>query len=206
MLPLYDSSILLIKLGGMMQLNKFRIQNYKSIVDTGICYLNKDLTIIAGMNESGKTSILEAIRDFSVSNEIDQDAVRVKEDTGDPVITLYFSLNEDDISSIIDNLEIENEDEVKLLQEYLTQNDIGIVKQFDNSYSLSKEFTEFAMQQYDKNYKTYYKNITPLLKKLKEYDELKNFDFSKITAKANNFDVYQLMDKIYKSNKKNINN
>lgn len=190
----------------MMQLNKFRIQNYKSIVDTGICYLNKDLTIIAGMNESGKTSILEAIRDFSVSNEIDQDAVRVKEDTGDPVITLYFSLNEDDISSIIDNLEIENEDEVKLLQEYLTQNDIGIVKQFDNSYSLSKEFTEFAMQQYDKNYKTYYKNITPLLKKLKEYDELKNFDFSKITAKANNFDVYQLMDKIYKSNKKNINN
>ena len=65
----------------MMKLNKFRIQNYKSIVDTGICYLNQDLTIMAGMNESGKSSILEAIRDFDVNKAIVNDAIRVKEDT-----------------------------------------------------------------------------------------------------------------------------
>ncbi len=43
-----------------MKIKKFRIKNYKSIVNSGDCYLEKDLTIFAGKNESGKTSILEA--------------------------------------------------------------------------------------------------------------------------------------------------
>src|SRR5436853_259942 len=54
-----------------MKLKKFRVYNYKSIQDSGWCYLSGDnITILAGQNESGKTSILEALRDFDMGNDI----------------------------------------------------------------------------------------------------------------------------------------
>jgi predicted ATP-dependent endonuclease of OLD family len=44
----------------------FRIWDYKSIADSGICTLSGDnITILAGQNEAGKTSILTALRDFN---------------------------------------------------------------------------------------------------------------------------------------------
>ena len=48
-----------------MKLSSFRIRNYKAIKDSGECDLSlESITILAGQNESGKTSILEALRDF----------------------------------------------------------------------------------------------------------------------------------------------
>jgi len=52
-----------------MKLIKFSIQNYKSVKDTGWCWLASDLTILAGKNESGKSAILEALQDFNVDVE-----------------------------------------------------------------------------------------------------------------------------------------
>jgi predicted ATP-dependent endonuclease of OLD family len=49
-----------------MILGKVQIQNFKSIQDTGSVYLSKGdlVTILAGQNESGKTSFLSALRFF----------------------------------------------------------------------------------------------------------------------------------------------
>lgn len=49
-----------------MILGKVRIQNFKSIKDTGWIFLSKSdlVTILAGQNESGKTSFLRALRFF----------------------------------------------------------------------------------------------------------------------------------------------
>ncbi len=49
-----------------MILGKIRIQNFKSIKDTGWVYLSRTdfITIAAGQNESGKTSFLRALRFF----------------------------------------------------------------------------------------------------------------------------------------------
>jgi predicted ATP-dependent endonuclease of OLD family len=49
-----------------MILGKLQIQNFKSIKNTGWIYLSKKdlITIIAGQNESGKTSLLRALRFF----------------------------------------------------------------------------------------------------------------------------------------------
>lgn len=45
----------------------FRIQNFKSIHDTGTCTLSGDgITVLAGQNEAGKTAVLSALRDFDV--------------------------------------------------------------------------------------------------------------------------------------------
>jgi len=45
----------------------FRIRDFRSIVDSGVCPLSGDnITAIAGQNESGKTAILCALRDFDL--------------------------------------------------------------------------------------------------------------------------------------------
>ena len=43
----------------------FRIRDFRSIRDSGICHLSADrITVLAGQNESGKSAILYALRDF----------------------------------------------------------------------------------------------------------------------------------------------
>ena len=45
-----------------MRLNAFKIKNFRSIVDTGFRDLSPDgISLIVGQNESGKSSILEAM-------------------------------------------------------------------------------------------------------------------------------------------------
>lgn len=55
-----------------MEVEKFRIRNYKSIIDSGDCYLGKKITILAGKNESGKTTILEALYAFNVDRKLEK--------------------------------------------------------------------------------------------------------------------------------------
>ena len=48
-----------------MRLQSFRVANYKSIEGSGACYLSDRITILAGKNEAGKSSLLEALCDFN---------------------------------------------------------------------------------------------------------------------------------------------
>jgi len=45
--------------------SKLSVANYKSIEDSGDCYLSDRITILAGKNEAGKSSLLEALCDFN---------------------------------------------------------------------------------------------------------------------------------------------
>ena len=53
-----------------MRLYSFRIQNFKSIRDTGEIKVSSEdnVTILAGQNEAGKSSVLEAL-DFFETGE-----------------------------------------------------------------------------------------------------------------------------------------
>ena len=53
-----------------MKIVRFRIFNYKSIIDSGDCYPSDGVTILAGKNEAGKSSILEALEDFNFEKVI----------------------------------------------------------------------------------------------------------------------------------------
>ena len=57
-----------------MKVKRVRIKNYKSIIDSTDCYIENNLTIFAGKNESGKTAILEALEDFNVGKDISKEA------------------------------------------------------------------------------------------------------------------------------------
>ena len=73
-----------------MRIAAFRIQNFRSIVDTGWVDLSADgITALVGQNEAGKTSVLRAIEAFQ-SEDITQDDQRSDDST--PEIYLSFEL------------------------------------------------------------------------------------------------------------------
>lgn len=81
-----------------MRLKSFRIKNFKSIIDTGMCYVpdNGNIMILAGQNESGKSAILEALNFHG--NGIDQDFIRLRKriDKSDTSVYCAYSLSNDD--------------------------------------------------------------------------------------------------------------
>ncbi|MCP4312545.1 MAG: AAA family ATPase [Bacteroidetes bacterium] len=74
-----------------MQLIGFRIQNFRSIVDTGWQQLAHDnITSLIGQNESGKTSILEGLKAFH-DGQLIEDMLR--SDLSLPKITCQFKFS-----------------------------------------------------------------------------------------------------------------
>lgn len=87
-----------------MKLTAFRIQNYRSIVDTTWRNLSSDnITGLIGQNESGKSSILEALLSFS-TGEIIEDILR--SDSSLPTVSCAFELDEGILNSITLELDI----------------------------------------------------------------------------------------------------
>ncbi len=83
-----------------MQLVAFKIQNFRSIVDTGWHALAHDnITSLIGQNESGKTSILEALKAFHDGRLIED---MLRSDLSLPVVTCKFKFKYADIENRID--------------------------------------------------------------------------------------------------------
>ena len=115
-----------------MKLKYFRLKNYRSIRDSGICYLSGDnITILAGKNESGKTSILEALEDFNIDKPIREEAIPQQDEESIPKIIITFEMDVTILKSISSSIQL------KILE--TNKVDIEIVKIYPNSYSLTLE-------------------------------------------------------------------
>ena len=85
----------------MMKLVAFRIRNFRSIVDTGWQSLSPDnITCLIGQNESGKTSILEALKVF-YSGVISEDVLR--SDLSLPEVSCRFNIPGGWLLKVTDN-------------------------------------------------------------------------------------------------------
>ncbi|PIX67933.1 hypothetical protein COZ41_02350 [Candidatus Shapirobacteria bacterium CG_4_10_14_3_um_filter_35_13] len=113
-----------------MKLKKFKITNYKSIADSGDCYLTDTITILAGKNESGKTSILEALEDFDTDNKIRETAKPIKSPDAIPEISITFIVEKDTIKEIFE--------EIKSPLKATTDIEIELIKTFPDVYSFGK--------------------------------------------------------------------
>ena len=112
-----------------MKIIKFRIKNYKSIIDSGDCYLTDNTTILAGKNESGKTSILEALEDFNIDKNIRKEAEQIKNPDALPEIKIMFEIEKSDLEKIFTDIGIEKPD--------IENIKIEISKIYPNQYSIS---------------------------------------------------------------------
>lgn len=120
-----------------MKLKSFRVTNYKSIVDSGECRLsdNDNITVLAGQNESGKSSILQALRDFE-KEEIDTDSLR--DDGSIPVISCVYDDVKEDFKDEKLFEDIEISDSVKKIITGLKE--LKIIKSLDEEGNLTVSF------------------------------------------------------------------
>lgn len=91
-----------------MKLLSFRIQNVKSIVDSGKCFLSdKDnLLVLAGQNEAGKTAVLEGLNYFrnGTSKEFKRLSQRI-DGKSFPRVECEFTIEEGDLDEAEENIE-----------------------------------------------------------------------------------------------------
>lgn len=113
-----------------MKLKKFKITNYKSITDSGDCYLTDTITILAGKNESGKTSILEALEDFDTDKKIRESAKPIKSPESIPEISITFNIEKETVKEIFE--------EIKSPLKATTDLEIELIKTFPDVYSFGK--------------------------------------------------------------------
>ncbi|MCH7782657.1 AAA family ATPase [candidate division KSB1 bacterium] len=83
-----------------MKLKSFRIKNFRSIEDTK-CNVSDVLTIFAGKNESGKTTILDALMFLNEDIEFKDGDKPLTGSSEDTSITYVFNLNENEIEIIL---------------------------------------------------------------------------------------------------------
>jgi hypothetical protein len=117
-----------------MKIFKFRVRNYRSIVDLGDCYPADRVTVFAGMNEAGKSSVLEALEDFNAQRQIRDKALAIDGGTAEPEIEITFRLRRDELKSLL--ADISEEARAPDLSEEI---DITIIKHYPDRYELSEQ-------------------------------------------------------------------
>ena len=118
-----------------MKLTKFRIYNYKSIIDSGYCNLASDITIFVGKNESGKTAILEALRDFDKNvSEFPPNAFPLDDNGELPRIELCFQVDLSEIDLIKASCGIPISEE---LAKHILEKGLNIIKDGQGHYRLN---------------------------------------------------------------------
>jgi|GEM_PF-1161462 len=117
-----------------MRLKKFSVKNYNSVIDSGEVELSDHdkVTVFAGQNESGKSSVLKALRDFERS-KFDKDSIPFT--TGKkPIqsISCTYDLDSDDdlVEALSDILIDEHKLSVEDGQKILDAAKISKIKQF----------------------------------------------------------------------------
>lgn len=114
-----------------MKLYKFRIRNYKSIIDSEYCYLEDRITILAGKNESGKTAILEALEDFNVGKNIREEAKPIgMEGEFNAKIAVNFKISKDTLNEIFEKAGIDHKNDKEC--------QITIIKAYPDHYELDQ--------------------------------------------------------------------
>ncbi len=152
-----------------MKLIKFRIQHYKAIKDSGWCWLASDVTTLAGKNESGKTAILEALRNFDVEVETVSDSAMPLDDSGEPVIEMCFDVEKWLLDEIAEETSITINKETR---EHISANDVTIIKYYDGKYDLEEELKTLLTKQRDESNAKGIENIKKVVGNLSEIKQL----------------------------------
>ena len=141
-----------------MKLKSTHIKNYKSIQDSGIINFSQSMFVLAGQNESGKSSILDALHAFE-ENELNKDTLNFGlENTGNLVQEIsctYTQLTESDCNEIYKAL-------IALIKNELTSA-LGENHDYSQAVNLDK------------------------IKALKGYSIIKSFDYSTKEGKVSSF-------------------
>lgn len=178
-----------------MKLIKFRAQSYKSIKDSDYCWLASDLTTLAGKNESGKSAILESLRDFDTNIETIPDGALPLDDSGEPIIELCFDIEKTDLDEISKETSISLSKELRGL---ISKDGLIILKHKDGSYHLATPIDELLNNQIQEANQQCFKKAEQFIEKLKKIEQLSGVTSPQIDENVENSQqaIHQFVDQI----------
>lgn len=151
-----------------MKLTKFRIRDYKSIRDSGWCYLASNITILAGKNESGKSATLEALQSFGTEETIPSDATPIDDYDEEPEIGMCFEIEEEILDKISRETAIVISNEAR---ENISKNGLTIFKS-PGFYYFEETIEDSFNKQRDKSNIVHIKKIRKIIENLSKIKEL----------------------------------
>jgi len=158
-----------------MKLKKFRIQNYCSIADSGVIEIsdNDNVSVFAGQNESGKSSILRALYDFE-RGEFEPDSMPFS--TGQKptqIVSCTYKIEQsDDIAEILSDIVIDNHElKVEEGQKVFDENKLKRIREF--TITKTNENGEIKTAVDDNSFKIFQTAILDKPKETKEGEEVK---------------------------------
>ena len=160
-----------------MRLIKFRIQHYKSITDSGWCWLASDVTTLAGKNESGKSAILEALRDFQNEVQSIPDGAIPIDDSGEPMLEMCFEVEKSMLDEIVEEAGITLADETR---KYVSKNGVTIIKHHDGKYDLGEQISSLLNEARNEANATRKNQIQHIIGYLANLDHFSTFATPKL--------------------------
>lgn len=128
-----------------MKLKSFRVKNFKSVADSEECDLASDVTVLAGKNESGKTSVLEALSKFSVTPGGDDLLFKQEElplrSNEKPEISLTFDISSIDVQKVVDAYGMNLAEEEK---QAFSSRPITVIRSYDGKYAINSTGSIFG--------------------------------------------------------------
>lgn len=154
-----------------MKIVKYRIRNYKAIIDTEI-KLNYSINPIIGVNESGKTSILHAILAFDKNRDRVNSGSHLEyqnkyqtKDTKDSKISAFIKLDKKELEDLLKFMELKTDaPEFEIVRNYNEETEFVLTRElssFEMDYSV--EDTELPEKEKKKMKKFLLKKLPFIL-------------------------------------------
>jgi predicted ATP-dependent endonuclease of OLD family len=188
-----------------MKLLSFNIHNYRSIINSGWTHLAYDnITALIGQNESGKTSVLEALRSF-YENKITDDVLR--SDLTFPTVSCTFDIGSKKILDMLnprllpDQLKkiLENKKEITLSRVW-NETKTSIIKIIDKDVLEYYENQEKAKNELESKVQKEIDNLLDKIETICKSMELAEHDKQEAKEQLNNW--YQKLDEAKKARRK----
>ncbi len=158
-----------------MKLKKIKIENYCSIVDSGIIELsdNDNVSVFAGQNESGKSSLLSALYDFE-RGKFEPDSIPFS--TGQKptqIVSCTYKIEKsDDIAEILSDIAVDDYKlEIEEGQKIFDENKLKKIQEF--TITKTNENDEVKTTIDDNSFKIFQASILDKPKEIKEGEETK---------------------------------
>ena len=148
-----------------MKLVAFRIQHFRSVVDTGWLQLSHDnITSLIGQNESGKTSILEALKAFHDGILIED---MLRSDLSLPKVSCRFSFEKNELENRLDYKRIDPE--IKKLMSSLDS--ISVAREWEDDMDSFMAMCEELQEIYEEGLEQTRKRELKIVRNLEKLAE-----------------------------------
>lgn len=177
-----------------MRLLNFQIKKYRSIDDTGIVKLSEfdNISVFAGQNESGKSSILKALYDFE-QGEFEADSIPFSIDEKPvQIISCTYKINDDDnlADILVDVVKDEYSLQIEESEKVLDENNLNKLKEF--TITRTKESDKIITSIDDKTFKIFCASILDKPAQPVEGEETKEKEKYFVVADTENEKVAEL--------------